>query len=397
MEKRYKFRIYPTAPQEIQIQKNFSCCRFVYNHFLAKQIERHTAAKEASKYEGLHDTTKTLPHLKRAAGYEWLCEADSASLSYALCDLDNAFKKFFKNVKKGGAAPGFPKFKSKNWKFKSYRCKNRAGRQSDHQSSIEISGQKVKLPKLGWVNCRTSREIEGRILNASVIQEPSGKYFVSLYCTDVNPAALPKTEKSAGLHLGVKNLAVTSDGEHFQNERYLKKSQSKINRLRRELSRKSPDSKKREKARIKLAKVFEKVTCQKTDALHKLTTKLVREYDVICVRDESVNEMMQNRKFSKHLPDANIGEIKRQLSYKCEWYGKTFVKVDKQSPSAQICSGCGYKNTKLKPHQQKWNCPECKARHKRGVNAAVNVHNDGLRSLEKIRSGRPEFTSAETA
>jgi len=403
MEKRYKFRVYPTEAQAAQIQKNFNCCRFVYNHFLAKQIERYNSElrSESSEpatgnrqletekrqgYAGLHDTTSELPQLKRTAGYEWLSEADSASLSYALCDLDHAFKRFFKNVKKGNVAPGFPKFKSKKWGLKSYRCKNRAGRQADHRSSIEIGENQIKLPKLGWIKCRVSSAVEGRILSVSVIQQPSGKYFVSVYCTDVTPAALPKTEKTVGLHLGVKNLVVTSHGEHFENERYLKKSQNKINRLRRELSRKSSDSKGREKTRIKLAKAFEKVACQKTDALHKLTTKFVREYDVICIRDEQVKGMMRNRKFAKHLSDANWGEITRQLSYKCGWYGKTLVKVDKLSPSAQVCNVCGCKNTQLKPHHHKWNCPECGGAHKRAVNAAVNV----------LRSGRPEFTFVES-
>jgi putative transposase len=381
VEKRYKFRIYPTQAQEAQIQKNFGCCRFVYNYFLAKQIERRKLSKENSEYAGLHDTTKELPRLKRTAGYEWLSEADSASLSYALCDLDNAFKKFFKNVKRA-QAPGFPKFKSKKWQLKSYRCKNRPGRKADHHSSIEVGKNQVKLPKLGWIKCAVSRAVEGRILSASVIQQPNGKYFVSVYCTDVNHSALHKTNMVTGLHLGVKNLVTTSDGEQFANDRYLKKSQAKINRLRRQLSRKPSDSKRREKARKRLADAFDKVSCQRTDALHKLTTKLVRQYDVICVRESQVSEMMRNRVFSKHLSDANLGEIIRQLSYKCQWYGKTLVKVNKLSPSVQICSGCGYKNTLLKPHHQEWNCPECGLCHKRGINAAVNVLNEGLRLLE---------------
>jgi len=385
LQKRFKYRIYPTKSQETQIQKNFGCCRFVYNHFLTKQIERHEAG---GGYTGIFDTTKELPQLKRTEGFKWLKEADSASLSYALCDLDYAFKRFFRNIKQKDTAPGFPCFKSKKRSFQSYRCKNRQGRQPEHHQSIEVleggngngKGKYVKLPKLGLVKCRVSRKPEGRILSASVIQSPSGKYYVSLYCTDINPVPLPKTGKSIGLHLGLVNLTTASDGKQFENPRYLERSRKKISRLQRELSRKTSDGKNREKARIKLARAYERVTNQKTDTLHKLTTQLVRDHDIICVRNEPVR-MENNKLYAKYLADANWGEMSRLLSYKCNWYGKTLVKVDKLLPSAKVCSSCGHKNEQLKQYQQAWVCPKCKARHNRGVNSAVNILNSGLRTL----------------
>jgi len=377
MEKRYNFRIYPSKAQAEQIQKNFGACRFIYNHFLAKQIERHKSGKD---YLGLYDAAGELPELKRTKGFEWLKEADSASLGYALCDLDNAYKRFFKNVKQKDATPGFPHFKSKKNSFNSYRCKNRNGRQPEHHKAIEVSDRHVKLPKLGLVECRVSREPEGRILSASVIQDISGKYFVSLYCTDVNPLPLPKTGKSVGLHLGLVNLTTTSNGEEFENPRYLAKARKKISRLHRILSRKTSGGKNYEKARVKLARAYDRVTNQKTDAIHKMTTQLVRDYDIICIRSGSA-EMKNNKVYAKYLMDANWGEMSRLLSYKCEWYGKTLVKVDKLLPSARVCSSCGHKNTELKKYQRKWICPKCGAQHNRGTNSAINILNTGIQSL----------------
>ena len=392
MEKRYRFRIYPTPEQERRILVNFNCGRFIYNHFLAKQIETY---KEKGVYTGLHDNTRVLPALKRAAGYEWLNEAVSETLSYALCDLDNAFKRFFRRVKRGEAAPGFPKFKSKKSSFQSYRCKNKIPKPPKTAHSIAVGEKAVRLPKLGWVECRVSDSIEGRILNATVLQAPSGKYFVSLYCTEVENQPLPQTHHAVGLHLGIRHLAVTSEGEAFENHRYLEKSRKKLIRLQKALSRKTSGSRNREKARKKLARAHEKIVNQKTDRLHKLTTELVRNYDTICVRDEQAGERRRDPVFAGYLADVNWGGFVRMLSYKSVWYGRELVKIHRMSPSARVCSGCGYRHRGLKPYQYTWDCPECGVRHDRRVNAAVNILKEGLavsahRTQTTVRSGRPE-------
>ena len=388
MEKRYKFRIYPTKEQERLIHVNFNCSRFVYNHFLAKQIEVY---KENGTYTGLFDTTKELPSLKRTEGYEWLSEAVAEALTYALCDLDNAFKMFFKRVKLGGIAPGFPKFKSKKNRFQSFRCKNKIPKPPKIAHTITVADRAIKLPKLGWVDCRVSKTIEGRILSATVLQVPSGKYFVSLYCTEVECKSLPQTNASVGLHLGIRNLAVSSNGEEFENHRYLQCSRRKLIRLQKRLSRKAHGSSNYEKARMKLAYGHEKITNQKTDNLHKLTTKLVRNHDIICVRDEQVAEKQRDKIYSKLLADTSWGELVRMLSYKSEWYGKKLVKIPKTSPSAQLCSGCGYKHKDLKQYHNKWDCPKCGKHHDRRVNAATNILNEGLIN---IQSGTAEQMKA---
>ena len=190
---------------------------------------------------------------------------------------------------------------------------------------------------------------------------------------------MPKTDRSAGLHLGIQNLAVTSDGECFENHRYLEKSRRKLNRLQKELSRKTSGGKNHEKARLKLAKAYERIANQKMDTLHKLTTELVRNYDTICVRDISFEELRQSRIFTKYCTDAGWSLIIRQLSYKCEWYGKEFIKTEQLFPSTRLCSCCGHKNDKLKPHQSEWNCPKCGKHHNRRINAANNILNEGLR------------------
>jgi putative transposase len=360
----------------------------VYNRFLAKQIERHKAGEG---YLGLFDTAKELPELKRTEGYEWLKEADSASLSYALCDLDNAYKAFFRNVRKGDVSPGFPKFKSKKGGRQSFRTKNRQPSPGKISASIELNGNSIKLPKLGRVKCRASRKTEGRIISATVLQNPSGNYYVSVCCTDVAPTRLPKTGKTAGLHLGIRELAVTSDGRRFENPAHLEKSQKKLSRLHRALSRKQSEGSNREKARRRYAKACERVKNRREDTHHKLTTRLVRDYDIIAVQDASVREMLQKHAISRRLADTGRGELVRQLSYKCEWYGKTLIKVDGRFPSAQLCSDCGFKNVDVRRRGdlREWDCKNCGAHLDRGVNAAINLLNEALRMSRPDRLGAP--------
>lgn len=372
LEKRFNFRIYPTKEQEVQIHKNFGCCRFIYNFYLDKRIE---AYKNGQGILNLNECCRDMTALKKTEGFEWLAEADDNSLRHSIRELDLAYKAFFRNVKKGDTAPGFPKFKSKRETRQSYRSRNNTARQS-----VVVFDRKIKLPKLGLVECRVSKKVEGRILSATVFQAPSGKYFASVCFTDFEPQPLPKTGTVAGVHMGIQNLAETSDGIQFENPRYLEKSQKKIARLQRQLSRKSKDSQNREKARIKLARAYERAANQKTDAMQKLTTQLVRDYDVICIRDEQLTEMAKERLFAKYLVDAGWGEFVGQLDYKCKWYGKELVKISNWHPSVQLCSACGYKNPEVKKNSpRQWDCPKCGAHHNRTENAAMNILVEGLR------------------
>ena len=369
MEKCYKFRIYPNIEQQIIMSKIFGCCRFVFNRFLAERIEAYKAEqKTVSRFK----QDKNLTELKKEL--TWLKESDSTALQAVIQNLDSAYQNFFRRVKSGEKA-GFPKFKSKRDNRNSYKSKT-VGK------NIEVYEKSIKLPKVGLIDCRVSKQVEGRIISATVSQNPSGKYFVSVACTDVEIEPYDKTGAVAGIDVGIKEFAVTSDGNKIENHKYLSKSEKKLIREQRRLSRKPKGSQNRDRARIKVAGIHEKVTNQRNDFLHKTTTNLVKSYDMISVESLKIKNMIKNRKLAKSISDVSWGEFVRQLEYKCEWYGKTLVKIPTFFASSQTCHVCGFQNVAVKDLAvRSWICPNCGANHDRDVNAAVNILKKGIEQL----------------
>ncbi len=307
--------------------------------------------------------------------FEWLIEVDSLALANVQQNLRAAYSKFFKGS-------GFPKFKKKGQRD-SYTTNNQKG-------TVSITSNSVKLPKIGYINAKFPNKINGLIKSATISKEPTGKYFVSLLVeTIVEP--LPKTYSNIGIDLGLTDFIVLSDGSKVANPKFLSKLQHKLAREQKILAkrravakadqRKLSKSRNYQKQKVKVAKVYEKISNTRKDFLHKLSFNLIKNHDVIAIEDLNVKGMVKNKKLAKAISDSSWSAFTTMLVYKADWYGKTLVKIDRWYPSSKTCSGCAHVLTKAElPLQVRtWNCPSCLQDNDRDINASINILNEGLK------------------
>ena len=373
MLRAYKYRIYPTEEQKVLLAKTFGCCRFVYNWALNLKIEVYKQEKKSIGNVEL--TNRMRSELKTE--HEWLGEVNSQALQSALRNLDTAYKNFFRDTH----AVGFPKFKSRKQK-QSFQC--------PQHCSVDFGKGTISIPKAKDIPAVLHRRFKGTVKTVTISMTPSGRYFASVLVgtsmQEMKPSE-PKRDTTVGIDLGIKSLAVCSDGRTFANPKNLQRSLDRLKLLQKRLSRKQKGSANRNKARIRVARLQEHIANSRKDSLHKITHALTHDSQVrtICMEDLNVKGMQRNHHLAQAVGDASFGTFLTLLEYKCSWYGVNLIKIDRFAPSSKTCGKCGYIYKGLKLSERSWTCPECGTHHDRDFNAACNIKEFGLKALPTER------------
>ncbi len=359
MLKSYKYKIKPNKDQKVLLNKHFGSIRFAYNYFLNERQKEYETNKNTINY---YDNAKSLTELKKIEEYSWLNEINSQSLQDSLKNLETAYKNFFKFKK------GFPKFKSK-------KSKN----SFSVPQSVKLINGKLIIPKFKEpIDLILSRSFSGIIKSCTISKTPTNEYFVSIL-VETEHTKLDKTGKSIGIDLGLKDFVITSEGYKYKNNRYTKTYERKLKEHQQHLSRKTFGSNRYYKQKLKVANIYKKITNSRLDNLHKVSTELIKKYDVIVLEDLNVKGMVKNHKLSKHISDASWSKFVELLTYKAQWNDKEIVKIDRFFPSSKTCNCCGYINQNLKLDMREWTCPSCHTKLDRDLNASINILKEGYK------------------
>ncbi len=368
--KAYKFRLYPNDIQAELINKTLGCTRFVYNYYLDKKKKLYSESKtKMSCFQCIKD----IKELNKE--YLWLKEADSMALRCVLFDLDNAFKKSFQGS-------GYPKFKSRNNPKNAYRTNF-----VNDNIRIDLLNKIVRLPKLKYIKIsgyRNLKNLDGRIINATVSKESNGKYYVSVLIEEEIYSEERIPTSIVGIDLGIKDIVVTSNGEKYANDKVMSKYEQRIKRYQRQLSKKVKKSNNYQKLKTKIAVLYSKMNNARKHITHKITNSLIKQNDIIVTEKLHIQNMMRNHKLAKSISDVIWDEIIRQLQYKCEWHNKNIYQIDSYYPSSKECSVCGHKNEKVSDLSiRSYECEECGNYHDRDINASINIMFEGIKLYMK--------------
>ena len=362
----YKIRLYPNKNQRTFFNKTFGCCRVIYNEMLWNLKESYKNGIVLNKC----DLFK-----KIKSKYNWMKNSDSQGLCNTYQDLNSAYNNFFSKRAK------FPKFKKKKDK-NSYRN----GMCLKDISKLIPNKNHIFIPKAGLVDFREDYDFQKlgikKIYNITIERSKTNKYYCSI-CCDVEVKEYEHTGKVIGIDLGIKDLVIDSNGNKYKNPKFQAKAEKKIKHLNRLYSKKTKGSHNAEKARLKLAIAHEKLCNKRKDNLHKITTKLIKENDIICIENLNVKGMTKNHKLAKVIQEASVGMLVNMLKYKALWHNRQIIKIGRFYPSSKSCSCCGHRMNYMGLEVRQWTCPNCGETHDRDINAAINIKNEGLRILDK--------------
>lgn len=380
MIKAYKYRLHPNNEQITFFEKSFGCVRFVYNWALNQRIEAYQ--KDGTRISWV-ESCKQLTELKKQEETEWLCDVANQSLQSSIRNMDSAFTRFFREKK------GFPKFHSKKHGKLSFQLVQGV--------SVDFDTHKVKLPKVGEVKFGKNKEFVGKIGTCTVSKTPTGKYYISILVDDGKPTpekAQITADTSVGIDVGIKDFAVLSNGQVYSNPKYLEKNENRLKVLQIRLSRKQKDSKRRERARLAVARQHEKIRNRRVNFIHQVTSRIVRENQTVIIEDLNVDGMLKNHNLAKHIESVSWSEFFRQLQYKCDWQGRNLIRIGRFEPSSKMCL-CGYINKDLTLKDREWDCPQCGRHNDRDLLAAVNIKRFGLQKQNLIGEISPVVNGAE--